>query len=286
MHDLAPGAQLSFANADTSLSFMEAVNALAADNDVVVDDLGFLGEPANGQSSVSRNTADALNNPANRIRTYVTSVGNAANDHYFGTFVASNVDGQTINGVTSPGRLHLFRQTNETTDVLGLVNAGRAIQGARSLCFPGPHPPPAPAGARIVLHATRQFQPLHAWETAAMSTIAGRTGMRLVRPGVRRIGATSPNPVLDPVAFINADGRHAVMVKVERDVGPLTVAGLPAGTYAVAWTPHGGQHATTHLGDVTIASGQALATAIPGDGVLTIVTKSGGAMPQAAPRSR
>ena len=44
VHDLAPGAQLAFANADTSLAFIEAVNALAADNDVVVDDLGFLGE--------------------------------------------------------------------------------------------------------------------------------------------------------------------------------------------------------------------------------------------------
>ena len=41
VHDLAPGAQLSFGNADTSLSFIEAVNALAADNDVVVDDLGI-----------------------------------------------------------------------------------------------------------------------------------------------------------------------------------------------------------------------------------------------------
>jgi subtilase family protein len=560
VHDLAPGAQLSFANADTSLSFMEAVSALAADNDVVVDDLGFLGEPANGQSSVSRNTADALNNPANRIRTYVTSVGNAANDHYFGAYVASNVDGQTINGVTSPGRLHLFRRTNETTDVLGLgdqphdlislphngevvvvltwddpagqsgnnydlylvdddtgavvarstdvqrgsqdaieafdflnrgdtgffrivvqnvnnqaavrnlnffsfqpqcavdgprrlatgrherhnyntpsrsvlaqsdaggspvsvisvgaicsaspaaagvfagsdapsescldvnhatiqffssrgptldgrlkpdvsgidgvsitgagrfpspffgtsaaaphvagvaalvlqaapclrtggpaaldvvaarvtlrnslvltadglggsvpnttfgfglVNAGRAIQGARALCFPGPDPPPpSPAGGRIVLNPTRPFQPLHTWETAAMSTIAGSTGLKLVRPEVRRIGATSPDPMLDPVAFVTTDGRYAVMVKVESGAGPLTVDGLPAGTYAVAWTPHDGRKATTQLGDVPIASGQALATAIPGKGVLTIVTKTGGVTPQARPRSR
>ena len=120
VHDLAPGAQLSFGNADTSLSFIEAVNALAADNDVVVDDLGFLGEPADGQSSVSRNTAAALNNPANRIRTYVTSVGNAANDHYFGPYVASGVDGRSINGITAPGRLHLFQRTGDTTDVLNL----------------------------------------------------------------------------------------------------------------------------------------------------------------------
>lgn len=122
VHDLAPGAQLAFSNASTSLEFNAAVNALAADNDVVVDDLGFFGEPANGQSSVSRNTAAALNNPANRIRTYITSVGNAANDHYFGRFVDSGVDGTTVPGVNSPGRLHLFQRTEETTDVLSLGN--------------------------------------------------------------------------------------------------------------------------------------------------------------------
>jgi len=122
VHDLAPGASLAFANASTSLEFSAAVNVLAAANDVVVDDLGFFGEPANGQSSVSRNTAAALNNPANRIRTYITSVGNAADDHYFGRFTDSGVDGSTVTGVSSPGRLHLFQRTDETTDVLGLGN--------------------------------------------------------------------------------------------------------------------------------------------------------------------
>jgi len=120
VHDIAPGAQLSFANADTSLAFNAAVNALSADNDIVVDDLGFLGEPADGQSTVSRNTAAALNNPTNRIRTYVTSVGNAANDHFFGAYVDSGRDGRTIGGITASGRLHLFQGTSETADVLGL----------------------------------------------------------------------------------------------------------------------------------------------------------------------
>lgn len=120
VHDLAPGAQLAFANASTSLEFNQAVNALAAANDVVVDDLGFLGEPANGQSSVSSNTASALNNPQNRIRAYVTSVGNGADDHYFGTYVDSRVDGRSINGIQSAGRLHLYQRINDTSDVLGL----------------------------------------------------------------------------------------------------------------------------------------------------------------------
>ncbi len=104
----------------TSLEFNRAVNALAADNDVVVDDLGFFGEPANGQSTVSVNTAAALNNPEFRIRTYVTSVGNAADDHYLGTYVDSRVDGRSVNGVQNSGRLHLYQRTAETSDVLGL----------------------------------------------------------------------------------------------------------------------------------------------------------------------
>ena len=81
---------------------------------------GFFGEPANGQSSVSSNTAAALNNPQNRIRTYVTSVGNAADDHYLGTYVDSRIDGRSVNGVESAGHLHLYQRINDTSDVLGL----------------------------------------------------------------------------------------------------------------------------------------------------------------------
>ena len=54
VHDLAPGARLSFANADTDLAFNQAVNFLASTNDVVIDDLGFFGEAYDGTSTVSR----------------------------------------------------------------------------------------------------------------------------------------------------------------------------------------------------------------------------------------
>ncbi|MEO8071166.1 MAG: hypothetical protein ABI652_07170, partial [Acidobacteriota bacterium] len=120
VHDMAPGADLAFANAGTSLEFAKAVSAMAIGNDVVIDDLGFFGEAYDGTSAVSRNTATALNNPANRIRAYVTSVGNAADDHYFGAFVDSHIDGSTVTGISNPGRLHLFQRSAETTDVLGL----------------------------------------------------------------------------------------------------------------------------------------------------------------------
>jgi subtilase family protein/HYDIN/CFA65/VesB family protein len=120
VHDIAPGAKLSFANFDTDLAFNQAVNFLAASNDVVLDDIGFLGEPYDGTSGVSLNTAAALNNPDFPIRAYFTSVGNDADEHYYGTYVSSGVDGTTIGGITNPGRLHLFQRTGDTTDLLGL----------------------------------------------------------------------------------------------------------------------------------------------------------------------
>ena len=120
VHDLAPGAQLAFANADTDVAFNQAVNALAVANDVVVDDLGFFIPPFDGTNSVSANTGAALNNNANRIRAYVTANGNDADEHYYGSYVDSGVDGTTISGISKAGHLHLFQSSGSTTDVLGL----------------------------------------------------------------------------------------------------------------------------------------------------------------------
>jgi hypothetical protein len=120
VHDLAPGAQLAFANADTDVAFNQAVNALAVGNDVVVDDLGFFIPPFDGTNSVSANTGAALNNNANQIRTYVTANGNDADEHYYGSYVDSGVDGMTVSGISKAGHLHLFQSSGSTTDVLGL----------------------------------------------------------------------------------------------------------------------------------------------------------------------
>jgi hypothetical protein len=120
VHDLAPGAKLSFANGDTDLAFAQAVSFLAASNDVVLDDIGFYGEPYDGTSMVSSNTAAALNNPANPIRAYFTAVGNDADEHYDAPYTDSGIDGTTVNGIGSIGHLHLFQRSADTTDVLGL----------------------------------------------------------------------------------------------------------------------------------------------------------------------
>ena len=117
VHDLAPGAQLFFSNFDTSLEFTQAVNFLAANTDVVVDDIGCLTPPFDGTSFVSTSTANALKNNSNPIRAYLTSAGNFARNHYQESFVDSGVDGISATGL--PGMLHLFQPTANTSDILG-----------------------------------------------------------------------------------------------------------------------------------------------------------------------
>jgi hypothetical protein len=117
VHDIAPGAQLRFANFATSLEFMAAVDFLASVSDVVIDDIGFFDRPTDGTSDVSTNTASALLDTANPIRTYVNAVGNHALRHYEGPLVAGP-DGLAATGVS--GALHTFGPTTTTTDALGL----------------------------------------------------------------------------------------------------------------------------------------------------------------------
>lgn len=50
----------------------------------------------------------------------MTAVGNDADEHYYGGYADSGVDGTSISGIATPGHLHLFERTADTTDVLGL----------------------------------------------------------------------------------------------------------------------------------------------------------------------
>ena len=117
VHDLAPGASIGFANAATDLDMMEAVNFLAANSDIVVDDLGFF-FPDDQQSAISRNTAAALNNPAWPIRAYFTSVGNWARRHYSGQFLPGP-NGRTTLGLDFDGAVHQFSAGAGTSDAQG-----------------------------------------------------------------------------------------------------------------------------------------------------------------------
>jgi hypothetical protein len=100
VHDLAPGAKLYFANAadGSTMSFQQAVDYLASNADIVVDDISFFTPPFDGTSEVSAHTAQALNTDTNPIRGYFTAVDNFAQDHYEGQYLDSGIDGSAITG--------------------------------------------------------------------------------------------------------------------------------------------------------------------------------------------
>ena len=113
VHDLAPGAELWFGHwgfgfTGTVFDFLDAVNCLALNTDVVVDDIYFLNQgPYNGGSAVSVNAAYALNTPGNRIKGYFNAVGNSALEHYQGTYrdSPSSVCSRLVTTSSSPRRL-------------------------------------------------------------------------------------------------------------------------------------------------------------------------------------
>lgn len=120
VHDLAPGAQLYFANpADgTSLSFQQAVSFLAANTDVVVDDISFHTPPFDGTSGVSINTSTALNTDGNPIRGYFTAVANQAFNHWGEAWTPAGVTSTLTcpNGIATTGDVQLFQATSNTVD--------------------------------------------------------------------------------------------------------------------------------------------------------------------------
>ena len=63
VHDLAPGAELWFANAGTTVEFANAVAFLAGNVDVVVDDLRSFGGPYDGTSTMSAASSVELDQP-------------------------------------------------------------------------------------------------------------------------------------------------------------------------------------------------------------------------------
>lgn len=90
IHDIAPDAELAIAAVGTSLEFMQRLDQLANqfEADVIVDDLGFFGEPYFEDGELAQAVA-AL--PEHIL--YISSAGNSANNHYengYRNFVASD----------------------------------------------------------------------------------------------------------------------------------------------------------------------------------------------------
>jgi len=93
---------------------------------------------------------------------------------------------------------------------------------------------------------------------------------KFVRPGAVRIEAASQEEHLDPLAFINEDGRYVVVVKCDTG-GDFTIGGLAPGTYGVKYTTAGAYD--VDLPDQTITFGQAVVAGIPDAGVLTVYAR-------------
>jgi len=86
VHDVAPGAQLLFAGPADSFEMVEAVQCLtAAGADVIVDDLGFFGEPYFEDGPV----AAAVRAAVQAGVSYHSSAGNEAEEHLEQDFVAT-----------------------------------------------------------------------------------------------------------------------------------------------------------------------------------------------------
>jgi hypothetical protein len=99
---------------------------------------------------------------------------------------------------------------------------------------------------------------------------------RWIRRGAVRVAANTIDPYLDPIAFVNTDGRAVIVVKADR-ARNFSVDGLPAGRYGIVHTTGPDNHtvdaAAVESGDVTLRAGQRLETAIPARGVITIYAK-------------
>jgi subtilisin family serine protease len=90
VHDLAPGARLGFAAVATSAEFIKAVNNLVNKfgADVVVDDIGFFGEPFFADGPVAKAAA-----AVSKRALFVSAAGNDAEVHYEARFRETTFNG-------------------------------------------------------------------------------------------------------------------------------------------------------------------------------------------------
>jgi hypothetical protein len=94
-----------------------------------------------------------------------------------------------------------------------------------------------------------------------------RQTFRYVRSGAQRIGATSDNPDLEPLGYVNPNGTTIVTVLADTG-GTVTFENLPPSTYGASYTAT--FQVGTELGTQQIGPGETLQATIPGRGVLTV----------------
>ena len=119
VHDIAPGASISFGAVTTDLDHIAAVNYYAQRVDIIVDDVSYA-FPADQRSDVSVNTTRALQHPDWPLRLYVTAAGNWAESHWAGEWRAGP-DGSQL-GLSSPGAVQQFNGAAGPEKLFGAGN--------------------------------------------------------------------------------------------------------------------------------------------------------------------
>jgi len=113
-----------------------------------------------------------------------------------------------------------------------------------------------------------------------------RQYFKYIRIGAVRIDANSSDSALDPVAFVNANGKYVVVIRAgwTPEVGQdFIVSDLPAGVYGISYTVVRA-NSRVDLPDYTVTDGT-LKGHVPTAGVLTIYGKDGAA-PKTPPIER
>ena len=109
VHDIAPGARLAFSGPSTSLEMVESIQYLATEAfggsgvDIIVDDLGFLGEPYFADGMVAEAAQEAVDAGV----VFASSAGNDGRSYYQGDYTAGNV------GREGMGSYHAFATDDE-----------------------------------------------------------------------------------------------------------------------------------------------------------------------------
>lgn len=116
IHDIAPDAEIAVASVATSLEFIQGAEELAYlfDADIIVDDLGFLGEPFYEDGNIAL-VLDSL--PKDVL--LISSAGNLAAVHH-----EDNLDFRRVSGANIPG-YHDFDPNNQDDPFHGFVVPAR-----------------------------------------------------------------------------------------------------------------------------------------------------------------
>ena len=243
VHDLAPGATLAFATANTGeVGFANNVRALAdAGCDVIVDDVGYFAEPMFSDGIVAR----AVDEVTARGKAYFSSAGNEpATQAYRGVFQVSGaglVPGRTIPGtncvlpaasVLDPavyaGGFHNFASSG-TDDA---VSVAITTQSLLDLQWDDPYDVTPPTLGAVI---STSRGTLSAGTPTVNIPFTGTAGQRISILADGDPSRGSPNPDLI-ITLIDPAG-HVVAVQDNTTVPEQLVTFLPvAGTYTIRIT--------------------------------------------------